>query len=71
MAMDFESNYDIAATAHFIRTHNFTRVALQVRPSSSIIYFLSSLDESKSFRPLVVKSLESSTLARPCVGQLQ
>lgn len=27
--MDFESNYDIAATAHFILTHNFTRVALQ------------------------------------------
>ncbi|KAI5394074.1 uncharacterized protein LOC127093170 [Lathyrus oleraceus] len=27
--MDFESNYDIAATAEFIRTHKFTRVALQ------------------------------------------
>ncbi|WJX16458.1 hypothetical protein P8452_06479 [Trifolium repens] len=27
--MDFESNYDIAATSDFIRTHNFTRVALQ------------------------------------------
>ncbi|KAG4972634.1 hypothetical protein JHK84_038710 [Glycine max] len=27
--MDFESNYDIAASANFIHTHNFTRVALQ------------------------------------------
>ncbi|XP_061359814.1 uncharacterized protein LOC133303862 [Gastrolobium bilobum] len=27
--MDFESNYDIAATADFIHTRNFTRVALQ------------------------------------------
>ncbi|XP_020227460.1 2-(3-amino-3-carboxypropyl)histidine synthase subunit 2 isoform X2 [Cajanus cajan] len=27
--MDFESNYDIAASAQFIHTHNFTRVALQ------------------------------------------
>ncbi|KAE9605385.1 hypothetical protein Lal_00025328 [Lupinus albus] len=27
--MDLESNYDIAATAHFIHNHNFTRVALQ------------------------------------------
>ncbi|RDY04163.1 2-(3-amino-3-carboxypropyl)histidine synthase subunit 2, partial [Mucuna pruriens] len=27
--MDFESNYDIAASAHFIHTNNFTRVALQ------------------------------------------
>ncbi|TKY48075.1 Diphthamide biosynthesis protein 2 [Spatholobus suberectus] len=27
--MDFESNYDIAASAHFIQSHNFTRVALQ------------------------------------------
>lgn len=29
LAMDFESNYDIATTADFIRTHKFTRVALQ------------------------------------------
>ena len=27
--MDFESKYDIAATANFIHIHNFTRVALQ------------------------------------------
>ncbi|KAJ1391784.1 Diphthamide synthesis DHP2, eukaryote [Sesbania bispinosa] len=27
--MEFESNYDIATTAHFIHTRNFTRVALQ------------------------------------------
>ncbi|XP_047162301.1 2-(3-amino-3-carboxypropyl)histidine synthase subunit 2 isoform X1 [Vigna umbellata] len=29
MVMDFESNYDIAASALFIHTHNFNRVALQ------------------------------------------
>jgi len=36
MVMDFESNYDIAASAQFIHTHNFSRVALQVRPSFSL-----------------------------------
>jgi len=44
MAMDFESNYDIAASAQFIHTHNFNRVALQVRQSfSSTLHFHLSL----------------------------
>ena len=50
--MEFESNYDIAATAEFIHSHNFRRVALQVRPSSSTIHDI----QSNQFAPLIVLS---------------
>ncbi|XP_019462175.1 PREDICTED: diphthamide biosynthesis protein 2 [Lupinus angustifolius] len=43
--MDLESNYDIAATAHFIHNHNFTRVALQfpddlLKDSTRVVFAL-------------------------------
>lgn len=47
--MDFASNYEICRTADFVRTRNFTRVALQVTPLKTHPFSLPSQNPKLGF----------------------